>query len=148
MQLATASGATVIGLAGPSNHAWLTGHGVVAVSYGPGVADRIRDAAGGGQIDAFIDTFGAGYVDLALELGVKPDRIDTIADFEAITKFGVKGEGSAFGASAAVLAELADLIASGRLELPIARTYPLAQVRDADTDLEHRHPHGKIVLFP
>jgi NADPH:quinone reductase-like Zn-dependent oxidoreductase len=147
VQLAKRTGATVIGLAGDANHAWLTDHGVIAVTYGEGVDDRIRDAAGG-RIDAFIDTFGADYVELALDLGVKPDRIDTIANFPAIAKYGIKGEGNAVGASAAVLAELAELIATGRLELPIAATYSLAQVREAFTDLERRHTRGKIVLIP
>lgn len=148
VQLASDTGATVIGLAGPANHAWLADHGVVAVSYGQGVADRIRDAAAGHEIDAFIDTFGADYVELALELAVKPDRIDTIANVAAIAKYGVKGDGNAAGASAAVLAELAELIATGRLELPIAATYPLSQVQAAYADLERRHTHGKIVLIP
>jgi NADPH:quinone reductase-like Zn-dependent oxidoreductase len=93
-------------------------------------------------------TFGSGYVELALELGVKPDRIDTIADFPAIARYGVKGEGNAVGASAAVLAELAELIVAGQLDLPIARTYPLDRVRDAYTELEQRHTRGKIVLVP
>ena len=135
-------------LAGPPNHAWLSDHGVIPVNYGQGMADRIRDAAGGHPVDAFIDTFGADYVDLALELGVKDDRTDTIANFEAVATRGVKGDGNAAGASAAVLAELADQIASGRLELPIAATYPLARVRDAFSDLERRHTRGKIVLIP
>jgi NADPH:quinone reductase-like Zn-dependent oxidoreductase len=112
------------------------------------VAERILAAAGGHEIDAFIDTYGADYVELALELGIKPDRIDTIANYAAIAKYGVRGDGNAAGASAAVLAQLADLIAAGRLELPIARTYPLTKVRDAYTELEQRHTHGKIVLIP
>ena len=58
---------------------------------------RIR-AASGGKIDAFIDTFGGGYVDLALELGVAPDRIDTIIDFAAAAKHGVKMEGNSAAA--------------------------------------------------
>ena len=148
VQLARLAGATVIGLAGEANHAWLADHGVIPVSYGDGVADRIRQAAHGKDVDAFIDTFGAGYVELALDLGVKPDRIDTVADFPAIEKYGVKGDGSAAGADPAVLAELADLIATGRLDLPIARTYPLDRVRDAFTELERRHTRGKIVLVP
>jgi NADPH:quinone reductase-like Zn-dependent oxidoreductase len=47
-----------------------------------------------------------------------------------------------------VLAELAELIAGGHLEVPIASVYPLAQVREAYTELERRHTHGKIVLRP
>ena len=111
VQLARRAGATVIGLAGQANHEWLAGHGVIPVAYGDGVADRIRQAAG--QVDAFIDTFGADYVQLALELGVEPSRIDTIANFEAVGEYGVKAEGNAAGASASVLAELAGLIADG-----------------------------------
>ena len=72
VQLARRAGATVIGLASEHNHEWLRGHGVVPVTYGDGVADRIREAAPDG-VDAFIDTVGGGYVELALELGVAPD---------------------------------------------------------------------------
>ena len=123
VQLARRAGATVVGLASPANHEWLAGHGVIPVSYGDGVADRIRQAAA--KVDAFIDTFGADYVELALDLGVEPSRIDTIVRFDAVQEHGVKAEGSAAGASAAALAELAGLIAAGELEIPIAATFPL-----------------------
>jgi NADPH:quinone reductase-like Zn-dependent oxidoreductase len=146
VQLAKLAGATVIGLASPRQHEWLTAHGVVPVTYGDGVADRIREAAG--QVDAFIDTVGAGYVDLALELGVKPGRVDTIVNFDAVAAHGVKAEGNIAGASAATLAELAGLIVAGRLELPVAATFPLAQVRDAFRLLADGHTRGKIVLLP
>ena len=141
------AGAKVIGLAGDSNRKWLTDHGVIPVLYGDGVEDRIR-AASGGKVDAFIDTFGGGYVELALKLGVTPDRIDTIIDFAAAEKHGVKTDGNHAAASAEVLAKLAGMLAAGRLEIPIAEVYPLADVRDAYRDLEQRHTQGKIVLEP
>jgi NADPH:quinone reductase-like Zn-dependent oxidoreductase len=144
VQLARRAGAIVIGLASPANHEWLTSHGVIPVAYGDGVADRIRQAAG--KVDAFIDTFGAEYVDIALELGVEPSRIDTIVRFDAVAEHGVKAEGSMAGASASVLAELAGLIADGELELPIAVTFPLSQVQDAYRRLESGHIRGKVVL--
>jgi NADPH:quinone reductase-like Zn-dependent oxidoreductase len=147
VQLSRNAGATVIGLASEAHHGWLRDHGATPVTYGNAVGDRIRDAAGG-RVDAMIDTFGGGYVDLAIELGVAPERIDTIADFEAAARHGAKTDGNAVGASAAVLAELAQLIADGKLEIPIARTYPLEQVRDAFRELEERHTLGKIVLHP
>jgi NADPH:quinone reductase-like Zn-dependent oxidoreductase len=146
VQLAVNAGARVIGLASELNHPWLTDHGVVPVTYGEGVADRIRAVSG--KVDAFIDTFGDGYVELALDLGVDTDRIDTIIDYEATVKYGVKMEGTAAAASSEVLGELADLISTGRLEVPIAATYPLADVRDAYRELERRHTRGKIVLIP
>jgi NADPH:quinone reductase-like Zn-dependent oxidoreductase len=147
VQLAHRAGATVIGLASEHNHEWLRRHGVVPVTYGDGVAERVRAATPDG-VDAFIDTVGAPYVELALELGVAPDRIDTIADFAAVERHGVKAEGNAMGASAGTLAELAALIDEGALELPIAASYPLDQVRDAYAELERNHTHGKIVLVP
>jgi NADPH:quinone reductase-like Zn-dependent oxidoreductase len=146
VQLARLAGATVIGLASEAHHPWLTEHGVIPVTYGDGVAGRIRQAAS--KVDAFIDTFGAGYVELALELGVEPSRIDTIANFEAVEKYGVKAEGNAAGASASVLAQLAGLIAAGKLDVPIAATYPLDEVQDAYRELAEGHTLGKIVLLP
>jgi NADPH:quinone reductase-like Zn-dependent oxidoreductase len=146
VQLAILSGATVIGLASEPNHAWLYAHGVVPVTYGDGVAGRIRTAAP--KVDAFIDTYGGDYVELALdELGVSPARVDTIARFDAVDKYGVKAEGNAAGASAGVLAELAGLIAAGELEVSIAATYPLGDVREAYAHLATGHVRGKIVLL-
>jgi len=147
VQLARLAGATVIGLASESNHRWLRDHGVIPVSYGGGVADRIREASSG-RVDAFIDTFGADYVELALALRVKPERINTIINFEAAHRYGVKTDGSAAGASAQVLAELAALIDEGKLEVPVARVFPLDQVREAYQELERRHTRGKTVLEP
>lgn len=147
VQLATHAGATVIGLASEKNHAWLRSRGVVPVTYGTGVAERIAEAAGG-SVDAFIDLIGDQYVQLAIDLGVKPDRINTIVDFAAKAEHGVRTEGSQSGASAEVLAELAALIADGRVEVPIARVFPLVDVQEAYRELEQGHTHGKIVLKP
>ena len=146
VQLARLTGATVVGLASDANHAWLRNRGVIPESYGDGVADRIRAAAD--HVDAFIDTVGSGYVELALELGVEPARVDTIADFAAPEKYGVKADGNAAGASAQTLADLAGLIADGSLDVPIAASFPLAQVREAYRELERGHTRGKIVLLP
>ena len=146
VQLARRTGATVIGLASEANHEWLRAHGVIPVAYGDGVAGRIRQAAA--RVTAFIDTYGADYVELALELGVAPARIDTIANFTAVEKYGVKADASAAGSSAAILAELAGLVAAGDLEVPIAATFPLDQVQDAYRLLEQGHIRGKVVLIP
>ncbi|MCU1644236.1 MAG: NADPH:quinone reductase [Nocardia sp.] len=148
VQLARRAGATVIGLASEGNHEWLQSYGVIPVGYGDGVEDRIKAAAPHG-VDAFIDTHGNGYVELALALGVAVERIDTITDFAAAAKYGVKTDGGAeAGPGAEVLAELAALISDGHLEVQIANVYPLAQVREAYTELERRHTRGKIVLEP
>jgi NADPH:quinone reductase-like Zn-dependent oxidoreductase len=147
VQLARRAGATVIGLASESNHTWLADHEITGVTYGDGVADRIRAAAPGG-VDAFIDTFGDGYVVLALELGVAKDRVNTIIDFAAAARTGVKGEGMAGSANAEVLGELTKLVATGELDVPVAATYPLSEVRAAYRRLMLRRTRGKIVLLP
>lgn len=146
-QLAVVADAKVIGLAGEANHEWLRTRGIVPVTYGAGQAERIRDAAGG-PIDAFADCFGDGYVDLAVELGVPVDRINSVIDFEAGSRLGIHNLGSSQVVSPETLAEVAQLVAEGRVEIPIAATYPLDRVRDAYEDLARRHTRGKIVLRP
>jgi NADPH:quinone reductase len=145
VQLARRAGARVIGIAGAGNAVWLRSVGAEPVAYGDGLADRLRAGAPDG-IDAFIDTHGDGYVDLAIDLGVSPKRIDTIIDYEAVERLGVNGDGSAQASTADVLAQIADLVAWGDLLMPIAAVYPLAQLRDAYIELGRRHTRGKIVL--
>jgi NADPH:quinone reductase-like Zn-dependent oxidoreductase len=145
VQLARRTGAHVIGIAGASNSGWLRSIGVEPVTYGDGLAERLRAAAPQG-IDACIDTFGGGYVDLAVESGVAPDRVETIIDFAAAERLGAQAVGGAEASTAAVLAELAGLLAAGELSVPIAATYPLDKVREAYTELAKRHTRGKIVL--
>jgi NADPH:quinone reductase-like Zn-dependent oxidoreductase len=148
VQLARRAGATVLGIAGPASADWLKSAGVTPVTYGEGLADRLKAAAPDG-ISAFIDCFGGGYVDLAVQLGVPRERIDTIIDWAAAQRAGVKTEGLAtVDHPAAVLSELANLAAGGELVVPIAMTYPLDQVREAFAKLERRHTLGKIVLVP
>jgi NADPH2:quinone reductase len=147
VQLAAVRGAEVIGIASEAHHDWLRSVGVTPVAYGDGLAERIRAAAPDG-VDAFIDTFGAEYVHLAVDLGVDPDRIETIIAYEAAEEVGGKAEGSATASTTEVLAEMAELVASGRIIVPIAATYPIDHVQAAYTELEKRHTGGKIVLIP
>jgi NADPH:quinone reductase-like Zn-dependent oxidoreductase len=149
VQLARRTGATVLAIAGPSNDAWLADHGAVPVNYGDDLPTRLRAAAPSGQVDALLDFFGGGYVAMAVEdLAVPRDRVDTIADFDAVERFGVQSAGGADAATAAVVAELADFVARGELEVPIAGVFALDDVREAYRELEKRHTRGKLVLRP
>ncbi|OBG74872.1 MULTISPECIES: NADP-dependent oxidoreductase [unclassified Mycobacterium] len=139
--------ARVLGIAGPGNADWLRAHGAVPIAYGDGLADRLREAAPDG-IDAFIDLFGPDYVQLAVDLGVAPDRIDTIISFAKAGEVGAKTEGSSDASTPEVLSEIADLVAAGTIDFEIAATYPLDRVADAYEELEKRHTRGKIVLLP
>ncbi len=147
VQLLKVRGAKVIGIASESNADWLRSVGATPVTYGDGLAERLRAAAPDG-IDAFIDCFGPEYVQLAVDLGIAKDRIDTIISFALAGQLGVKAEGSAAATTPEVLAEVAGLVADGSITVPIAATYPLDRVRDAYTELERRHTRGKIVLIP
>ena len=147
VQLLKARGATVIGIASERNAEWLLSHGVVPVTYGAGIADRLAAAAPHG-IDAFIDLFGPEYVQLAVDLGVARERIETIISWDKAEELGTKAEGSVTASTAEVLAYMASLVADGTIELPIAATYPLERVADAFAQVEARHTHGKVVLVP
>ena len=96
VQLLALRGARVLGIASPSNAEWLRSHGAVPVPYGEGLAGRLQAAAPDG-IDAFIDLFGPEYVQLAVDLGIPRDRIETIASFEKAQELGVKADGQRDG---------------------------------------------------
>jgi NADPH:quinone reductase len=147
VQLLQVKGAKVVGLASESHHDWLRAKGVTPVTYGEGVLQRILEATSQG-IDAFIDLYGPEYIDLALELDVPPEKIETIIAFERAGEVGAKAEGSGDATTPEILAEMAELVAAGRIDLPIAATYPLDEVREAFEQLEDRHTLGKIVLLP
>jgi len=146
-QLLTNEGVDVIAIASEGNHEWLASKGARPVAYGDGLEARIRELATNG-IDALIDTFGPEYVHLGITLGVPTDRIETVIAFEAAAEVGAKASGSADTADPEILSALANMVADGSIELPIAATYPLEQVQDAYAELEQHHTRGKIVLVP
>ncbi len=147
VQLLALRNAKVLGIASPSNADWLRSHGVVPVPYGDGLAERLK-AATPDAINAFIDLFGPDYVQLAVDLGIPRDRIETITSFQKAQELGVKADGSGTASTPEVLTEMAGLVASRAIEIPIAATYPLERVADAFQELERRHTRGKIVLIP
>jgi NADPH:quinone reductase-like Zn-dependent oxidoreductase len=145
-QLAVRAGATVIGLTSDTHFDLLRHHGIEPVQYGHGERERVL--ARTGRTDAFIDTVGGGYIDLAINLGVPKDRINTVVDYRGAKEKGVKSLGTTDAGGLPALAELVALAATGDLDIPIAATYPLTAVRDAYQALADRKTHGRIVLHP
>jgi NADPH:quinone reductase-like Zn-dependent oxidoreductase len=143
VQLARRTGARVIGIASDDSADFLRSVGVEPIAYGDGLEERLRALA---PIDAFIDLFGGGYIDIALKLGVAPQRINSIIDFAGAQKAGAKTDGSAAAASRDTLAIVANLIAWGEIVMPLTAIYPFALLRDAYTELARRKARGKIVL--
>jgi NADPH:quinone reductase-like Zn-dependent oxidoreductase len=145
IQLARRERARVIGIASDGSAEFLRSVGVEPLAYGDGLPERLRALAPQG-VDAFIDLFGGGYVELAVTLGVARERINTIIDFAAAQKYGIKTDGSSAAASRETLAYVANLVAWGEIVMPLTAIYPFASIRDAYTELARRKARGKIVL--
>ena len=143
VQLAKLAGATVIGTASQGTFPFLRKLGAEPVTYGVGLADRVRALAPGG-ITAAIDLFGTETVETALALGVAPERIATIA--AGPTPPG--GARAAWGGDAEpdALPRIANVIAAGQITIPIAARFPIEQIQEAAALQADRHVHGKIVV--
>jgi NADPH:quinone reductase-like Zn-dependent oxidoreductase len=154
VQLAVARGATVIGTASVGKHELLRELGAIPVSYGEGLADRVRVAAPGG-VTAGIDLIGTDEaVDVSVELVSDPRRIATIAAFGRAPALGIQLLGGGPGADpgteirSAARTQLTSAVAAGRLRVFVSRTYRLAEAAEAHRDIMSGHTTGKIVLIP
>jgi NADPH:quinone reductase-like Zn-dependent oxidoreductase len=154
VQLARARGARVIGTASERNHDRLRRLGAEPVTYGDGLAGRVREVAPDG-VDAAIDTVGTDEaIDVSLEL-VLPDRhrIATIAAFGRAPELGIKALGGGPGADAGeeirdrARMELVRLADEGKVTVD-AEPYPLREVAIAHRASMEGHADGKIVLVP
>lgn len=144
-QLARLSGARVIGATSAGHMHRIEALGIEPVEYGPGLEARLRSMTPDG-VDAFIDTFGGGYVQLAIGLGVSPRRINTIADYAAVQRYGVQARGNGDAMSPDIWSKVQALIAAGQLLVPIEAEYPLEDIARAYTDVATRHGFGKRVI--
>ena len=152
LQQAALLGARVIGTASEAHFDVVTRFGGVPVMYGDGLEQRVRGAAPDGVVAA-LDCVGTDEaVDVSLALVADRQRIVTIAAAERAKVEGFTAIGGAMPASAAyrdsVRAHLVRLAGEGRLVVPVARTFPLADALEAARLLMGRHPGGKLVLEP
>ena len=146
VQLAVVRGARVIGTASPANHDYLRSLGAEPVAYGEGLAGRVRALAPDG-VDAALDVAGSGVLPELIELAGVPEHVVTIADFGGAQQHGVRFSSGDAGHAVHALAEIGELIESGRFSLPVAQTFPLAQIAQAHRVSEDAHIRGKLVLL-
>jgi NADPH:quinone reductase-like Zn-dependent oxidoreductase len=146
VQVAHQRGLSVIGTASPSNHEYLRSLGAIPVTYGEGLADRIRAINASGA-DAALDAAGHGSLPELIDITGDSERVITIADPSAGT-LGVRFVSGEPDHMADVLAETAASVAAGTITLPIARTYPLSEAADAHRDSQAGHVRGKLILLP
>ncbi|MEU6002782.1 NADP-dependent oxidoreductase [Streptomyces sp. NPDC047197] len=141
LQIARDRGITVIGTAGSANQDYLRSLGALATTYGEGWAQRVRQL---GPVDAALDLAGSGVIRELVELTGDPRKVISIADLDA-PKLGVRFSGVA-GSVPDALAEAADLIARGRLHIPVEKSYTLAEAAAAHIDSRAGHSRGRRVV--
>ena len=146
VQLAVVRGARVIGTASPANHGYLRSLGAEPVAYGEGMGSRLRALAPGG-VDRALDAAGSGVLPELIELAGGAAHVVTIADFAGAREHGVRFSSGDAGRAVYALAGIGPLVESGRFALPVARTFPLAEVAAAHRVSEQGHPRGKLVLL-
>lgn len=163
VQMALLRGAQVIATAGPSLAGQLRALGATVTAHGDGMAERVRDIAGG-SADLVFDTAplnmrpdlgppGGVLRELVVIAGGDAQRVLTCADIMGAGPLGVRnGMGEQPGGPGGamlrydVLGRFADLAAEGRFSVPIAGTFVLEDWREAlDISLGGR-AHGKLVL--
>lgn len=141
VQIARSCGILVIGIAGSANQDYLRGLGALATTYGEGWVERVRSL---GHVDAALDLAGSGVVPSLVELTGDPGRVLTTADLEA-PKHGVRFSGVA-GDVGEALVKAADLVANGKLRIPVAKTYSLEQAASAHVDSQAGHTRGRRII--
>lgn len=152
-QLARRQGATVVGTAAEHRHETLRAFGIVPVTYGDGLLDRVREAAGD-RVDVALDTIGTDEaVDVSLALVADHARVASIAAFaRAGEDFQLLGNGPGADPGREIRDRgrlvIADLAGSGELDVVVARTFPLAEAAAAHRLVGEGHAGGKVVLLP
>lgn len=142
LQVARDRGIKVIGTAGPANQDYVRSLGAVATTYGEGWTDRVRRL---GPVDAALDLNGTGVIRGLLDLTGDREKVVTIADLEA-PMLGIRFAGVG-GDMREALAETVDLIARGKLHIPVDKSYPLAEASAAHADSQAGHTRGRRVLL-
>src|ERR1700761_5727956 len=143
IQFARERGARVIGTASLDNQDYVRSFGAEPTTYGDGLVERVRALAPDG-VDRALDAAGGGALPALVELTGSPDRVVTIADYMGAQETGVPFTG---GTSAwHALHEVIPLIEAGRFSVPVAQTFPLAEIAEAHRISEGGHPRGKLVL--
>lgn len=157
IQLARRSGATVVATASAANHERLRQLGAVPVAYGPGLVDRLREAAPQGY-DRILDAIGTDEaLEASFELVDDRSRIGTIVVGPRAAELGIRAWGG--GNPVPLTAEeqrlraeayplVLGLLADGAFEVDIARVFPLEQAAEAARLVEGGHPGGKVILTP
>jgi NADPH:quinone reductase len=150
LQQARLLGVRVVGTARKANFDFVQFYGGIPVEYGPGLLDRVREAAPEG-IAAALDTVGSEEAgDVSLALVADRDRVVTITDPRRAKSDGYVFVGSSNPASGPFRARARSQILKhaqdGHLVVPMAETFEFADAPAAFAALTSPHPRGKLAL--
>jgi NADPH:quinone reductase-like Zn-dependent oxidoreductase len=116
------------------------------VTYGEGMAERVRALAPGG-VDGALDVAGNGVLPQLIDLAGGAQNVLTLADFSGSQEHGVRfSNGYLDGHAFHALTEVGELIETGRFWLPVDKTFPLADIAEAHRTSETGHVRGRLVL--
>jgi NADPH:quinone reductase-like Zn-dependent oxidoreductase len=146
VQMALARGIRVIASAGEANQDYLREIRAIPVLYGEGVADRVREAAGG-PVDKVFDVAGKTPIEELIGLVSEPSRVLTIANFSAGEAGAQVTGGGGDSKPWDALAEVADLLQQNKLVIKV-QTFPFERAAEAYRISESGHVRGKLVLVP
>ena len=144
VQIAVAAGARVIGTASERNHDFLRSLGAEPVTYGDGLADRVRALAPEG-VDAALDFVGGDAVAVSREV-LKPGSRRIVSVVNGADAVEAGGRYVFVRPDAADLTALAELADAGKLSVHIDRALPLAEAAEAWRLSAGGRTRGKIVL--
>jgi NADPH:quinone reductase-like Zn-dependent oxidoreductase len=146
VQMALARGAKVIASASEANLDYLRELGAIPVRYGEGVAERVRDVAGG-PVDAVFDVAGKTPVEELISLAPEPSQVVTIANYAAGQAGARVTGGGADSRPMEALAQVAELLAQNKLVIKV-QTFPFDRAAEAYRISQSGHVRGKLVLVP
>ncbi|MFD0313977.1 NADP-dependent oxidoreductase [Streptomyces flavalbus] len=142
VQLGRHLGARVIGTASEANHDFVRELGGEPVTYGDGLAERVRGLAPEG-VDAAFDTIGGETTKTSANLLAPEGRLVSIADPEVVD-YG--GQYYFVRPDAADLTHLSELAEQGALSVHVSETFPLERAADAHRANQEGRTRGKLVV--
>ncbi|MFF3913529.1 NADP-dependent oxidoreductase [Streptomyces sp. NPDC001852] len=142
VQIATHLGARVVGTASERNHDFVRGLGGEPVTYGEGLAARVRALVPEG-VDAVFDTVGGDTLRTSADLLAPEGRLASIADPEVV---GHGGRYCFVRPDAEDLGTLARLAEQGVVSVHVQETFPLERAADAHRLNQEGRTRGKIVV--
>jgi NADPH:quinone reductase-like Zn-dependent oxidoreductase len=144
IQLARLRGITVIGTASTQKHDYLRGLGAIPTTYGPGLAERVRELAPEG-VDAALDLAGSGIIPELIDIVGDPSRVLSVADFGA-SQYGATFCYGPPKNPERVFADVARLCSEGLFRLRVEQTFPIEQTAEAQEVSAKGHVTGKLII--